>query len=119
MTALARGYYEDLRSALEAGPPPELDRAAVLLYDAAAAGRSIYTFGNGASAALASHLATDLGKGTAHDHGLPPAEPAGVRVRLSSLSDNAALVTAYGNDVGYEFTFVEQLRGLMREGDVV
>ena len=93
-------YYADLRAALEAGPPPELDQAAALLREAGV----VYTFGNGASAALASHIATDLGKGR--------------RLRVVSLVDNAALVTAYANDQNYECVFEEQLRRVFRDGDV-
>jgi D-sedoheptulose 7-phosphate isomerase len=118
MSTVVSQYYGTMRNAFESVPPPELEEAAALLYGAAVSGHAIYTFGNGASAALASHMATDIGKGTAHDHGLSPSVSAALRIRISSLVDNAALLTAYGNDVGYEFTFVEQLRGLLNEGDV-
>ena len=101
---VARDYYAALRAALEHGPPPELGAAAALMREADAAGNTIYTFGNGASAALASHIATDLGKGR--------------RLRVASLVDNAALVTAYANDENYECVFVEQLRRVVRAGDV-
>ena len=97
---VARDYYAALRAALDAGPPRELERAAELVADA----RAVYTFGNGASAALASHVATDLGKG--------------LGLRVVSLVDNAALLTAYANDRNYECVFVEQLRVLLAEGDV-
>ena len=102
--SVARAYYDDLRGALEAGPPPELDEVAAVLRDADAAGNTTYTFGNGASAALASHMATDLGKGR--------------RLRIAALVDNAALVTAYANDQNYECVFEEQLRRVLRPGDV-
>ena len=116
---IASEYYTDLRHVFEAGPPDELDEVAALIWEAALGGRVVYTLGNGASAALASHMATDLGKGTAHDHGLDPQQPSGLRLRVVSLTDNSALLTAYGNDVGYEYTFVEQLRNLLQKGDVV
>lgn len=101
-------YYAQLAAALAAGPPPELERAAELLERAVRDGRALFVFGNGASAALASHVATDLGKGLAD---VAP-------VRIESLTDNAALVTAYANDVAYERVFVEQLRVRLRPGDV-
>lgn len=103
---VAREYYGALAAALEAGPPPELEAAASLLHEAAGAQRMIYTFGNGASAALASHMATDLGKGLAH------------RLRIVSLAENQPLLTAYANDENHECIFVEQLRGLLRPRDV-
>ncbi len=101
-------YYAELAAALAEGPPPELEQVAELLAGAVRAGNAVFAFGNGASAALASHLATDLGKGLA-DVG---------PVRIESLADNAALVTAYANDVAYERVFAEQLRVRLRPGDV-
>jgi D-sedoheptulose 7-phosphate isomerase len=99
--SVADAYYGDLRRALEAGPPRELEDAAAVLRNAS----MTYAFGNGASAALASHIATDLGKGR--------------RLRIVSLVDNAALVTAYANDENYECVFEEQLRRILRPGDAV
>jgi D-sedoheptulose 7-phosphate isomerase len=69
----------------------------------AAYGRAgqIFVFGNGGSAATASHMACDLGKNTAV-HGAP-------RLCVHSLVDNTALLTALANDLGYEAIFSEQL----------
>lgn len=41
------------------------------------------------------------------------------RLRIIGLADNVALMTAYGNDIRYEDVFVEQLKNLLGEGDVV
>jgi D-sedoheptulose 7-phosphate isomerase len=41
------------------------------------------------------------------------------RFRISSLNDNAAIVTALANDLGYENVFAEQLMNLIRAGDVL
>lgn len=65
----------------------------------------IYILGNGGSAATSSHFANDL------------AALGGVRV--SSLSDSAAVLSAIGNDFGFEHVFERQLEGRLREGDVV
>lgn len=93
-------YFATLRDALSLGPPPELEQAAELLRGA----NVVYTFGNGACAALAGHMATDLGKG------------AGLRV--VSLVENAALLTAYANDHDYDCVFEQPLRALLRPDDV-
>jgi D-sedoheptulose 7-phosphate isomerase len=93
-------YFATLRDALSLGPPPELAEAAGVLRDAGV----VYTFGNGACAALAGHIATDLGKG------------AGIRV--VSLVENASLLTAYANDHDYDCVFEQPLRALLRAGDV-
>jgi len=82
-----------------------------LLFRAYLDGRTIFTCGNGGSAANASHLACDLAKFT-WVSGQP-------RFKVCSLCDNAALISALTNDVGFASIFVEQLRGRMTAGDVL
>ncbi|MBI2925859.1 MAG: SIS domain-containing protein [Verrucomicrobia bacterium] len=72
--------------------------------------RQIFVFGNGGSAANASHFATDLGKGSS--------DKLGRRFRVLSLNDNVAWLTALGNDYAYEDVFVRQLMNYARPGDV-
>lgn len=74
-------------------------------------GRTIWVMGNGGSAATASHLATDLSK-TAHVEGRPI-------VKCVALNDNAAYMTAIGNDLSYDQVFSRQLEGLCEKGDLV
>lgn len=107
-------YVEDLRWTLQEMARADLAGLADVLLAARAEGRQILLLGNGGSAATASHMACDLGKGTA-DHTDPRFE----RFRALSLADNAALMTALGNDIGFEDIFVEQLKIVMRDGDVV
>jgi D-sedoheptulose 7-phosphate isomerase len=73
---------------------------------------SVFLFGNGGSAALASHFACDLAKGTV----LP--EKFAKRFRAQSLADNLPLITAWANDTSYEQVFAEQLRNFVQSGDV-
>src|SRR5213596_2124103 len=73
--------------------------------------RQIFVFGNGGSAANASHFATDLGKGSS--------DKLGKRFRIISLNDNASWMTALGNDYAYEDVFVRQLMNYARPGDLV
>ncbi|MGA8153349.1 MAG: SIS domain-containing protein [Terriglobales bacterium] len=75
-------------------------------------GRTVFLFGNGGSAALASHLACDLGKGTV-ENGASQA-----RFRVVALTDNIPLMTAWANDSSYERIFAEQLQNLVYPGDV-
>ena len=82
-----------------------------LLFEAYRAGAHIYTCGNGGSAANASHLASDLAKFT-HVPGKP-------RFRVSSLCDNAALISALTNDVGFGKIFSDQLEATFSAGDVL
>jgi D-sedoheptulose 7-phosphate isomerase len=66
--------------------------------------------GNGGSAAMASHLVCDLGKGTVRK--------GKERFKIMSLNDNVPLLTAYANDFGYETVFAEPLASLAEPGDV-
>jgi D-sedoheptulose 7-phosphate isomerase len=70
----------------------------------------IYLFGNGGSAALASHLACDLGKGTVNT--------GSKRLRVLALTDNVPLMTAWANDSKYEDIFAEQLSNLVKPNDI-
>jgi D-sedoheptulose 7-phosphate isomerase len=72
--------------------------------------RTVYLFGNGGSAALASHAACDLGKGTM--------TPGRAPFRAISLCDNVPLMTAWANDSSYENIFAAQLRPLIQPQDV-
>ena len=74
-------------------------------------GSTVFVTGNGGSAATASHFAGDLAKGT-----IVPGRP---RFRVMALTDNVPLMTAWSNDFSYEDVFAEQLRNVIRRGDVL
>ncbi|MGB9402883.1 MAG: SIS domain-containing protein, partial [Candidatus Acidiferrales bacterium] len=88
-----------------------IDRFAEAIWRGYEEGRTLYLFGNGGSAALASHFACDIGKGTV--------APQKRRLRAVSLTDNVPLMTAWANDSNYEEIFAEQLRSLVHKGDLV
>lgn len=112
--AYIRSYASDLAWTLGEFDQDVLARIIGCLASARDDGRQILLVGNGGSAAAASHMATDLGKGTINF-----ADPSFRRFRVISLADNQALITALGNDLSFEDVFVEQLKIVMREGDVV
>ncbi|HVV01999.1 MAG TPA: SIS domain-containing protein [Verrucomicrobiae bacterium] len=72
--------------------------------------RQVFIFGNGGSAANASHFATDLGKGAS--------DKVGRRFRVLSLNDNVSWMLALGNDYSYEDVFVGQLQNFGKPGDL-
>jgi D-sedoheptulose 7-phosphate isomerase len=72
---------------------------------------TIFTCGNGGSAATASHFATDLGKGASYGREQ--------RFRVIALTDSVPTITAYANDVDYDAIFSEQLITLGGQGDVL
>jgi len=73
------------------------------------AGGKVILFGNGGSAADATHLAAEFVGRFAFDRDPMPA---------LSLSDNVSAVTAIGNDYAYNLTFARQLNALGSPQDV-
>ena len=104
-------YLQEVQHTLAALPLERIHNVVDVLLGANYEGRTVFTLGNGGSAATASHFACDLGKGT-----ITPGRP---RFRVIALTDNVPLMTAWSNDASYEDVFVEQLKSLMRRGDVV
>ncbi|HUY13816.1 MAG TPA: SIS domain-containing protein [Terriglobia bacterium] len=109
-------YLSDLKGVIDNLPLDQVKRAADIVFNAHQAGRTLFLFGNGGSAALASHMAADLGKGT-HVPG-PAALANGKRMKVFSVTDNSAILTAWANDAAYEDVFARQIEPFMGPGDV-
>lgn len=107
----AKAYFEGLQRVVVDLPHDAINKIAETLVKANESGRIVYLFGNGGSAALASHLACDLGKGTAYCDG-------GKRFRALALTDNLPALTAWANDSSYENIFSEQLKTFVEAQDV-
>jgi D-sedoheptulose 7-phosphate isomerase len=106
----ARAYLNYLQTVLKRIDTAEIGRFVELLLAARERGSTVFFIGNGGSAATASHFANDLSIGTNSYH-----KP----FRAMSLTDNVPVLTAVGNDFGYEEIFVRQLRVLGKSGDVL
>ena len=104
-------YIEKQKAALESIPLSEVSRIVTIFREVLANDRQIFVFGNGGSAANASHFVTDLGKGSS--------DKTWTRFRCLSLNDNAPWMTALGNDYAYEDVFVRQLMNFCRPGDII
>lgn len=104
------GYIQAQKAALDSLSREKVEQLVGLLRTAVLEDRQVFVFGNGGSAANASHFATDLGKGSS--------DKLGRRFRVMSLTDNVAWMTALGNDYAYEDIFVGQLQNYGRAGDV-
>jgi D-sedoheptulose 7-phosphate isomerase len=98
------------KTALDSIPPEAVAQIIQKLRTAMQEDRQIFVFGNGGSAANASHFATDLGKGAS--------DKLGKRFRVLSLTDNVSWLTALGNDYAYEDVFVRQLHNYAKPGDM-
>jgi D-sedoheptulose 7-phosphate isomerase len=105
-----QGYLNEIDQIVQNLPQGQIARVIDILAQARTEGRRIFVMGNGGSAAMASHFACDLGKGTVQE--------GKARFKVLSLNDNVPLLTAYANDFGYETVFAEPLASLAEPGDV-
>lgn len=106
-----RSYIIDIQRVINLLPLDKIEATVACLHEARLARRQIFVMGNGGSAATASHLGCDLGKNTYSAH-----HP---RMRVHALTDSTPLITAYGNDCGYDSIFAEQLKNFVDADDVV
>ena len=99
------------RAAVERLPEhmPLLEKLSVAVIDCLRAGRKVLFFGNGGSAADAQHLAAEFV----------------IRYRLNrrslpalALTTDTSMLTACGNDFGFETIFARQIEGLAHAGDI-
>lgn len=111
MTTFAEQYRGELLNALQTIELDKIGQAIEIMSKARAEGRRIFVCGNGGSASMASHFATDMVKGASF--GRPE------RFRIMALTDSLPTITAYSNDVSYECIFAEQLKNFAQPGDVV
>lgn len=103
----AQGYFEYLSHVFERVDCRSIARFIEVLETARTEGHTVFFCGNGGSAATASHFQNDLTRWRT--------DP----MRVVSLTDNVAVITALANDYGYELIFVMQLETMLQAGDVV
>ena len=111
LTDWTNRYVQQQKAALDSIDVDAVGRLIERLRRAVDEERQIFVFGNGGSAANASHFATDLGKGSS--------DKIGRRFRVLSLNDNVSWMTAIGNDYAYEDVYLRQLQNYGKKGDVV
>jgi D-sedoheptulose 7-phosphate isomerase len=104
-------YFNRLTPLLGAIDRAQLDAAIAVIDQAWRRGAQIITLGNGGSAMTALHFITDWNKSLYLSAGRP--------FRGRTLVDNLGLLMAYGNDHSFQDLFVEQLKNIMQEGDLV
>jgi D-sedoheptulose 7-phosphate isomerase len=108
---VVEAHISEVRSVLAQLPVDAVEHVIDVILAAHRQRQHVYVIGNGGSASTASHFACDLSKATINGD-LP-------RLRVTSLTDNIALLTAWANDSSYEDVFTEQLANLLEPGDVV
>lgn len=110
-TSFYEQYAQDITNTLRAIDWQPVNDMVRILHTARLQSRQVFVMGNGGSASTASHLACDLNKNTVQS-GIP-------RFKVLACTDNMAAVTAYANDVGYEWVFAEQIRNFLQPEDIV
>ncbi len=102
--------HREVMEALERELGPKMIQVTDLLVDTFRNGKKLLVMGNGGSAADAQHLAGEIvGRFRLERRGLP----------AIALSTDSSILTAVGNDYGFEAIFSRQVEALAQEGDVV
>lgn len=108
---LIKNYIREEKRVLDSLDVRSIDKCISILAKALEKEQDIYIFGNGGSAATASHFENDFNKGIS--------EYTDKKFRFRCLNDNVPTVLAIANDVGYEEIFRFQLKGRLKKEDVV
>ena len=104
-------YFEKEIEVIRHLDAEEIEKAVQAIRDAYEREAVIYVFGNGGSAATASHYVCDFDKGLSMGRKK--------KFRMVCLSDNTPLLTALANDISYEDVFRFQLEGVLKPEDLV
>lgn len=104
-------YVSRVSAALERVDLEEICKAIDIIRSAWERGSQIIVLGNGGSAMAALHFITDWNKNIPLATGRP--------FYGRTLVDNIGLFSAWGNDTSYDDVFAEQLKTIMKPGDLV
>ena len=106
----SKSYFDYLKEIFDKIDLIEIQEFVKILLAARDRKKTIFFIGNGGSSATASHFANDIAIGT-NSYDKP--------FRAISLTDSNAIITAVGNDFGYEEVFKRQLEMYGKSGDVL
>jgi D-sedoheptulose 7-phosphate isomerase len=104
-------YFHELDALIPQLPYSALGAIVTIFLEAFAEQKTVFVFGNGGSAASASHMMCDMNKGMSDVN-------ASKRPKVMALTDNVPLMSAWANDSGYEQIFSEQLKTFVKPRDV-
>lgn len=102
LAALASSVADDMG--------PQLERALEIVRETVTSGGTLFFCGNGGSAADAQHIATEYVVRYMRDRRAYPAV---------ALTTDTSLLTAAGNDLGFDAVFERQVEALARRGDLL
>lgn len=106
-----RAYFEREQKVINNLNFEEITDAVQAIKEAYEREATIYVFGNGGSAATASHFVCDFNKGIC--------EKLDKKFNLICLSDNTPIVTAIANDISYDDVFYFQLKNKLKPDDLI
>ena len=102
--------HQEVIQVIDSTLAPRVSAAAEILTKALGTGNKVLLMGNGGSAADAQHFAAEIvGRFRLERRGLP----------AIALSTDTSILTAIGNDYGFEAIFRRQVEALAVAGDVV
>ena len=104
-------YYRRFVKVLDTFEKAPLEDIANVFLEVSRRNGTLWVAGNGGSAAIADHTVCDTTKGT-HVDGQPP-------IRSVSLASNGPMITALGNDIGYDEIFRYQLKYYLQPEDAL
>ena len=104
-------YFDKVTESLKKIDQDALNKLVEIIFDCRDSANTIYIFGNGGSAATASHVAGDFMKGISYQ--------LEKRFKVICLSDNIPGTSAISNDLSYDEVFIEPLKTYLSKNDVV
>jgi D-sedoheptulose 7-phosphate isomerase len=111
-------YLKETEEICKSVNKKDIEKFIEILFEAWKKGKKVITIGNGGSASTASHFAGDLLKTVANDSSMKEVREI-KGFKAICLTDNAAALTAWINDSGWDKTYVGLLNTLLDEGDVI
>lgn len=109
--SLIKSYFEREIETIKRLDIDAINEAVSAIWSAYERNATIYIFGNGGSAASASHFVCDFNKGIS--------ENKDKKFNFVCLSDNVPTMMAIANDVSYDEVFRYQLNGKLQPTDLV
>jgi len=104
-------YYRGLADTMLKLDYEQISEAMNALVNCYEHGGTVYVFGNGGSAATASHMVCDFNKGVS----LKKSK----KFNFICLSDNTPILTALANDISYDDVFAYQIEKILNKDDLV
>ena len=106
----SQNYFDYLKYLIDKLNTENVSEFIDLILETRDQNNTIFFIGNGGSASTASHFVNDISLGSRQFE---------KTFRAISLCDNQAVITAIGNDDGYENIFLQQLQTQAKSGDML